>query len=54
MSVKIDYSRDELLDEFAIATLKDRYMIPGEQSPQCCVFFESASASTDCAAMNKD
>ena len=34
MSVKIDYSRDELLDEFAIATLKDRYMIPGEQSPQ--------------------
>jgi ribonucleoside-diphosphate reductase alpha chain len=34
MSVKIDYSRDELLDEFAKATLKDRYMIPGEQSPQ--------------------
>ena len=34
MSVKIDYSRDDLLDEFAIATLKDRYMIPGEQSPQ--------------------
>ena len=34
MSVKIDYSRDELLDEFALATLKDRYMIPGEQSPQ--------------------
>jgi len=34
MSVKIDYSRDELLDEFAIATLKDRYMIPGETSPQ--------------------
>ena len=34
MSVKIDYSRDELLGEFAIATLKDRYMIPGETSPQ--------------------
>ena len=34
MSVKIDYSKDELLDEFAIATLKDRYMIPGEESPQ--------------------
>ena len=23
-----------VLDEFAIATLKDRYMIPGEESPQ--------------------
>ena len=34
MSVKIDYNRDSLLDEFAIATLKDRYMIPGESSPQ--------------------
>ena len=34
MSVKIDYSRDSLLDEFAHATLKDRYMIPGETSPQ--------------------
>jgi len=34
MSVKIDYSRDSLLDEFAHATLKDRYMIPGENSPQ--------------------
>ena len=34
MSVKIDYSRDELLGDFAIATLKDRYMIPGETSPQ--------------------
>ena len=34
MSVKIDYSRDSLLDEFAHATLKDRYMLPGENSPQ--------------------
>ena len=34
MSVKIDYSKDELLDEFAITTLKDRYMVPGEESPQ--------------------
>ena len=34
MSVKIDYSKDELLDDFAMATLKDRYMIPGENSPQ--------------------
>jgi ribonucleoside-diphosphate reductase alpha chain len=34
MSVKIDFSKDSLLDEFALATLKDRYMIPGETSPQ--------------------
>ena len=27
MSVKIDFSKDKLLDEFAIATLKDRYMV---------------------------
>jgi len=34
MSVKIDFSKDSLLDEFALATLKDRYVIPGETSPQ--------------------
>ena len=34
MSVKIDYSKDKNLDEFAIATLRDRYMVPGEDSPQ--------------------
>jgi len=34
MSVKIDYNRDNLLDDFAKATLKDRYMIAGETSPQ--------------------
>ena len=34
MSVKIDYSKDSLLDEFAITTLKDRYMVQGEVSPQ--------------------
>jgi ribonucleoside-diphosphate reductase alpha chain len=34
MSVKIDFSKDSLLDEFALATLKDRYMVPGETSPQ--------------------
>ena len=34
MSVKIDYSKDSMLDEFAITTLKDRYMVPGEESPQ--------------------
>jgi len=32
--MKIDYSRDALLDEFSIKTLKDRYMLPDEKSPQ--------------------
>jgi len=34
MSVKIDYSKDSLLDDFAHATLKDRYMVGDETSPQ--------------------
>jgi ribonucleoside-diphosphate reductase alpha chain len=34
MSVKIDYSKDSLLDEFAMNTLRDRYMVAGENSPQ--------------------
>ena len=34
MSVKLDFKQDDLLDEFAITTLKDRYMVPGEESPQ--------------------
>ena len=34
MSVKLDFKKDKNLDEFAITTLKDRYMIPGEESPQ--------------------
>ena len=34
MSVKIDFSKDELLDEFAHATLRDRYMVGDETSPQ--------------------
>ena len=46
MSVKIDYKRDELLDEFALATLRDRYMIPGEESPQEA-FVRAAEAYAD-------
>ena len=34
MSVKIDFSKDKLLDAFAHATLKDRYMVGDETSPQ--------------------
>ena len=30
----IDYSRDNLLEEFSIKTLKDRYLLPHETSPQ--------------------
>lgn len=32
--MKIDYSRDQLLTEFGRATLLDRYLLPGEDSPQ--------------------
>ena len=46
MSIKIDYKRDELLDDFALATLKDRYMIPGEESPQEA-FARAAEAFSD-------
>jgi ribonucleoside-diphosphate reductase alpha chain len=34
MIVELDYSRDELLSQFSIDTLKERYMVPGEKSPQ--------------------
>jgi ribonucleoside-diphosphate reductase alpha chain len=34
MSVKIDFSKDKLLDDFAHATLKDRYLVGDESSPQ--------------------
>ena len=46
MSVKIDYSKDSLLDEFAMTTLKDRYMIEGEDSPQNA-FARAAEAFAD-------
>ena len=32
--ITIDYNRDKYLSEFSIKTLKDRYMIDGEVSPQ--------------------
>ena len=34
MTIKIDYSRDKLFDEFSIRTLEDRYMVSDETSPQ--------------------
>lgn len=44
--MKIDYSRDSLLDEFSIKTLKDRYMLPEEKSPQEA-FARAAKAFSD-------
>lgn len=34
MSIKLDYSRDDLLTEFGKQTLTDRYLMKGEKSPQ--------------------
>ena len=53
MSVKIDYSKDKLLDEFAIATLKDRYMVGDETSPQEA-FARAAMAFAEMTHMLKD
>lgn len=44
--MNIDHSRDFLLTEFGKATLKDRYMIPGESSPQEA-FARAAKAFAD-------
>jgi ribonucleoside-diphosphate reductase alpha chain len=44
--VNIDYSRDALLDSYAIRILKDRYMIEGETSPQDA-FARAAKAFAD-------
>lgn len=32
--VRINLSRDDLFDDFTLQTLRDRYMVPGETSPQ--------------------
>lgn len=42
----IDYSRDEWLTPFGLATLKDRYLLPGENSPQDA-FMRAARAFAD-------
>lgn len=44
--VKIDYSRDSLLTDFGKETLKDRYLMPGEASPQDA-FARAAVAFSD-------
>lgn len=45
-SLKPDYSRDELMTDFGRATLDDRYLVPGEQSPQDA-FLRAALAWAD-------
>jgi len=44
--MKIDYGKDALLDAFSLKTLQDRYMIPGEVSPQDA-FARAAQAFAD-------
>ena len=46
MKIEIDYSKDRLLDEFSLRTLQERYMIPGETSPQEA-FARAAQAFAD-------
>lgn len=44
--MKIDYSRTNLLDDFSLATLRDRYMLPEERDPQDA-FARAAKAFAD-------
>ncbi len=50
MGVQIDLSRDQLLTEFGIKTLEDRYLLPSEKSPQEA-FARAAEAFSDDEAM---
>ncbi len=50
MGVQIDFSRDQLLTEFGIKTLEDRYLLPSEKSPQEA-FARAAEAFSDDDAM---
>ena len=46
MEVNIDLRRDKYLSEFSIKTLKDRYLVDGEVSPQQA-FARAAAAFAD-------
>jgi len=50
MGVEIDFSRDNLLSEFGLKTLEDRYLLPSEKSPQEA-FARAAEAFSDDDAM---
>jgi ribonucleoside-diphosphate reductase alpha chain len=45
--IQIDYARDENLTDFALQTLKERYMMPGEKSPQEAFARSSAAFADD-------
>ena len=46
MSVVIEFRRDRYLSEFSIKTLRDRYLVNGETSPQQA-FARAAEAFAD-------
>jgi ribonucleoside-diphosphate reductase alpha chain len=46
----IDFKRDAFLDDFTIATLRDRYLLPHEKSPQEA-FYRAASSFSDSPEM---
>lgn len=46
MKIEIDYSKDNLLDEFSLRTLEERYMVGDEKSPQEA-FARAAKAFAD-------
>lgn len=46
-SVRINLTRDELFDDFTLQTLRDRYMVPGETSPQHAFARASAAFADD-------
>lgn len=48
--VVVDYSRDKLLSDAGLAILKDRYLLPGEESPQDA-FARAAEAFSDSPEM---
>lgn len=45
--MNIDYSRDELLDEFALKTLREYYMVRDEKSPQDAIARAAKAYSDD-------
>nr|YP_007001263.1 putative ribonucleoside diphosphate reductase alpha subunit [Caulobacter phage CcrRogue] len=45
--IKIDLTRDALLDDFTLQTLRERYLLPGETSPQEAFARASAAFADD-------
>src|SRR5262245_52012609 len=45
--IKIDLTADAKLTEFALTTLKERYMLPGESTPQLALARAAAAFADD-------